>query len=110
MDCSQTGYDSIPGSSSIPKLRKHSHKCVLDVFLSVSWIEREDESNHGELAPGGPYGSVLDHDAIVWFGTPGIGVFIRVVVQGLLLVVLVQLLLCKFQDNYHVGERTLHKK
>lgn len=43
MDCSQTGYDSIPGSVSIPELHKYSLKCLLYVFLLVSRIEREDE-------------------------------------------------------------------
>lgn len=44
MDCSQTGYDSIPGSTSIPELRKYSHKCILYVFLLVSWLEKEKEN------------------------------------------------------------------
>lgn len=50
-------------------------------------------SDHAELAPGGANGSVLHHDAVIWFGFSGIGVLIRVIMQGLLLVVLVQLLL-----------------
>lgn len=44
MDCSQTGYDSIPGRASIPELRKYSYKCRLYVFLLVSWIEKEKEN------------------------------------------------------------------
>lgn len=48
--------------------------------------------DHTELAPGGANGPVLHHDVFVRFGFPGL--LVRVVVQGLLLVVLVQLLLC----------------
>lgn len=49
--------------------------------------------DHAELAPGGADGPVLHHDAFVGFEFPGL--LVRVVVQGLLLVVLVQLLLCR---------------
>lgn len=80
------------------------------VCIPVGVLDRErkgelksSESNHGELAPGGSDGSVLDHDAIVWFGTPRICVFIGVVVQSLFLVVLIQLLLCRCQYKNHVG-------
>lgn len=48
--------------------------------------------DHTELAPGGADGPVLHHDVFVGFGLPEL--LVRVVVQGLLLVVLVQLLLC----------------
>ena len=50
-------------------------------------------SHHTELAPGGADGSVLHHDAIIRAGFPGVSILIWVIVQGLLLVVLIQLLL-----------------
>lgn len=48
------------------------------------------EAHHAELAPGRADGLVLDHDAVIRLGLPGLCVLIRVVVQSLLLVVLVQ--------------------
>ena len=50
-------------------------------------------TDHAELAPGGPYGPVLHHDAVIWLRHAGLGVLVRVIVQRFLLVVLVQLLL-----------------
>lgn len=55
--------------------------------------------DHAQLAPGGANGPVLHHDVFVRFGFSGLGVLVRVVVQGLLLVVLVQLLLCSAQKQ-----------
>lgn len=106
MECSQTGYDSIPKSASIPAPHKHTPPAHL-VFLLASWIWGGDEkdqrmmSNHSELAPRGAYRPVLDHNAVVWFRSPGIGVLVRIVMQGFLLVVLVQLLLCNTQVLRH---------
>lgn len=51
-------------------------------------------ADHAELAPGGANGPELHHDVLVRFDFSGLGVLVRVVVQGLLLVVLVELLLC----------------
>lgn len=49
-------------------------------------------SNHAQLAPRGTYGPVLHDDALIGLGSPWISILIGVIMQGLLLVVLVELL------------------
>lgn len=80
MACSQTGYDSILQSASIPRLHRHRMYAV-----SKRCGEKCEEGvrvrpDHAELAPGGANGPVLHHDVFVRFGLSGLGVFVRVVV------------------------------
>lgn len=105
MACSQTGYDSIPRSAGIPRLHRHR--------TSERREKREEGvcvcADHAELAPGGANGLELHHDVLVRFGFSGLGVLVRVVVQGLLLVVLVQLLLCGAQKDRKKGSYETEK-
>lgn len=104
MECSQTGYDSIPKSMSIATPHKHTPPAHLVFLKEKEGGDEKDQrmmSNHSELAPRGAYRLVLDHNAIVWFRSPGIGVLVRIVMQGFLLVVLVQLLLCNTRVLRH---------
>lgn len=45
---------------------------------------------HTKLTPGCPDGFVLDHNAFIWLRLFGLSVLIRIIVQGFLLVILVQ--------------------
>lgn len=73
MDCDQTGFDNILESTSIPRLRGHSPPFTYVCLRPGCTVDKGGDNvrimpDHTELAPGGAYGPVLDHNALVRFG------------------------------------------